>query len=232
MKFGLTQGFACSYLPHEQERLLVLVDDANYTPGHYEMLLSAGFRRSGEQIYRPHCASCNACQSLRIPAAQFTPSRSQRRVLKRNADVEVRISREDKTDYYQLYERYINQRHADGTMYPATPDQYRSFIGSSWMAPFFMEFHAGGELIAVAVTDELQNALSALYTFFKPDADERSLGTFAILQQLALASSWNKEFVYLGYQVDACTKMNYKSRFSPHQRFIDNQWQSNLKKAD
>ena len=232
LKFGLTQQFPCSYLPQQQEQLLVFVDEQDAAEQHYDVLINAGFRRSGDQIYRPHCQTCNACQSIRIPAKEFKPSKSQNRILKRNADIKTRITTSDTPEYYALYERYINERHSDGTMYPASKGQYRSFIDCQWASPLFIEFKLDDQLIGVAVTDELSNALSAMYTFFEPDVEQRSIGTYAILKQIEICAERNKQFLYLGYQVDDCQKMNYKTRFSPYERFFDNKWHHFAKKPD
>lgn len=224
MKFGLTQQFSCSYLADEDEQLLVFVDDNDAIATSYSQLIDSGFRRSGEQIYRPHCPNCNACQSVRVLVQRFVPSKSQKRVLKRNSDIEIKISSENKESYYPLYESYINQRHADGSMFPASVEQYQGFIRCKWITPLFLEFYLQHELIAVAVTDEVSSGLSALYTFFRPDMTERSIGTFAILSQIQHALSLNKKYLYLGYQVDACAKMNYKIKFLPYERFFANKW--------
>lgn len=229
MKFGISQSFACSYLSDEQETLLIYAEESDHST-YYEMLMGAGFRRSGTQIYRPHCASCHACQAIRIPVNNFTPSRSQKRILNRNSDIKVVLSEEDKAHYYPLYENYINSRHQDGSMYPATPEQYASFAHGQWLNPLYVELHLEGELIGIAVTDPLEKALSAVYTFFKPSLAQRSLGTFAVLQQIAIAKRLNKQHLYLGYQIDRCQKMQYKRNFLPHERFIGQKWQLITKK--
>lgn len=230
MKFGLTQQFECSYIEGQQEQLLVFVDEHQTSLHHYELLISSGFRRSGEQIYRPHCATCQACQSIRIPVHLFRPSKSQSRVLKRNQDLRVLVNDKDQAEYYALYENYINERHSDGSMYPASHQQYMSFIRCEWANPIYLEIYQGNELVGVAVTDELHQGLSALYTFFKPELANRSIGTYAILKQIELAESRQKQFLYLGYQVDSCQKMNYKRNFMPHERFFNNKWQLISKK--
>ena len=229
MKFGITQTFSCSYLPEQEEQLLVYAGDNTSLAPRYGQLIQAGFRRSGDQIYRPHCPSCNACQSLRIPVQSFQPSRSQKRLLAKNRGITCRLSTSAKESYYPLYERYINERHADGSMYPASPEQYKGFLLCGWQSPLFIEAYDDNKLIAVAVTDTINDteghiALSALYTFYDPDFEQRSLGTWMILQQIQIASQHACDFLYLGYQVDACKKMTYKSNFFPHQRFIDNHW--------
>ena len=231
MKFCITQPSQCSYLPNKQEQILVLMTDTSPTYQEYDYLIGAGFRRSGNQVYRPHCPSCKACEAIRLPVNMFTPSRSQKRIVKRNQDLTIVISEQDKPEYYALYESYINQRHTDGSMYPATMEQYKGFIPGPWGKTLFIEFHTPEELIAVAVTDHLPSSLSALYTFFKPEEENRSLGTFAIMQQIALTKSMNKAFLYLGYQIDACQKMRYKQNFLPHERFFADKWQLITKKA-
>ena len=117
-------------------------------------------------------------------------------------------------------------------MFPASPQQYNSFISCNWNQPLFIEFYLIDELIGVAITDELEQGLSALYTFFEPDLSNRSIGTLAILQQIEIARNMAKEFLYLGYQVDDCAKMNYKNRFFPHQRFFANKWHQYSKKTN
>jgi arginyl-tRNA--protein-N-Asp/Glu arginylyltransferase len=229
MKFGITQSFDCSYLPQQQEKLLIYAEDKPPGP-YYETLLEVGFRRSGEQIYRPHCDLCQACQSIRIPVVMFRPTKSQKRLLNRNQDIKVVVSEVNKAQYYALYEQYINQRHDDGSMYPASEKQYASFLSCNWITPLFIEFFLAERLIAVAVTDQLQGSLSALYTFFAPDQQARSLGTFAVLQQISIAAQRGKKYVYLGYQIDSCQKMSYKRNFLPHERFFQDKWQLITKK--
>ena len=231
MKFGITAPFACSYLPEQDERLLIFMSDSVPNITEYDFLIGAGFRRSGTQVYRPHCEACKACESIRLPVDIFTASKSQKRIMKRNQDLTIHISDNDKPEYYPLYESYVNQRHADGSMYPATKEQYQGFVLSPWNNALFIEIYATNELIGVAVTDNLASSLSALYTFFKPEQQQRSLGNFAILQQIELAKSLNKPFLYLGYQIDTCQKMSYKQNFLPHERFFDDKWQLITKKA-
>ncbi|MFT2092656.1 arginyltransferase [Paraglaciecola sp. 2405UD69-4] len=231
MKFGITQPNPCSYLPEEKEQILVLVSDTPATRHQYDYLISMGFRRSGEQVYRPHCQACKACVPIRLPVAQFSLSKSQKRILKRNQDLEVKVSTQDKPEYYTLFESYIKQRHSDGSMFPPSKAQYQGFVPSPWGETLFIEFYAKQDLIAVAITDNLFTSLSAMYTYFKPEEDKRSLGTFAILKQIELAQTMGKEFLYLGYQIDNCQKMRYKENFLPNERFFEDKWQLITKKS-
>lgn len=224
MKFGITDSFACSYLEQQQERLLVYVGGGESQNADYEYLLQSGFRRSGDQIYRPHCETCHACKSLRITVDEFKPSKQQKRVMSKNRDITSRTSEINKPEYYNLYHRYISERHADGSMFPPTPEQYESFLCNGWSSTLFVELHLEGKLAAVAVTDAMENCLSALYTFFDPALAHRSLGTLAILEQINQSRLMGKTWLYLGYQIDSCQKMNYKSKFLPNEQYIDHQW--------
>ncbi|TKB43746.1 arginyltransferase [Thalassotalea mangrovi] len=224
-QFGLTQHFACNYLPEKKERLMVVMNHELLSNENYQRLLEAGFRRSGNQVYRPHCKNCDACESLRVPVQEFAPTRSQKRVLKINQDIEIQISSLEKPTYYPLYKRYINAIHQDGGMYPANREQYNNFIFSKNISQLFIELYLEQKLVSVAVTDNLPNALSALYTFYDPDLPKRSLGILSILSQIKVAQQLQKNFLYLGYQIDDCSKMNYKSRYFPHQRLQGERWQ-------
>lgn len=230
MKFGITLPFECSYLPDEQEKLLVCMEPNEDLAKHYSTLIQAGFRRSGEQLYRPHCGSCNECESLRIVTSQFTPSKSQKRVLLKNKDIQINIIEGERDDYYPLYQEYIIGAHPDGAMFPPSYEQYRNFIHCHWQSPIFIEGRIDGKLVGVAVTDRVQFGLSALYTFFDPKMNKFSLGTFFILQQIQICQQRKVPYLYLGYQIDQCNKMNYKNKFFPHQRYRNNKWEMITKK--
>lgn len=224
MKFGVTQAFKCNYLPNREEQLLVCMEPEQTLGDLYSTLIQVGFRRSGEQLYRPNCKSCNACESLRIVCGSFSCSKSQKRVLKKNSDLELSIVDEERDDYYPLYEKYINACHYDGSMYPPSYEQYRDFIHCRWQNIQFLEGRINGELVGVAVTDQVAGGLSALYTFFDPELAARSLGTYFILEQIKICKKLQLPYLYLGYQIDECNKMNYKNKFYPHQRLNDDKW--------
>ncbi|NMP15392.1 arginyltransferase [Thalassotalea sp. Y01] len=224
-QFGLTRSFDCNYLAEQQERLIVITNSEDVNAENYQRLMMAGFRRSGDQVYRPHCETCQACESLRIPVRLFKSSKSQKRLLNANKDFTVRIAQTEKAEYFALYQKYIDTNHRDGSMYPANQEQYRAFIFSKQVPQLFLELYDKDKLISVAVCDNLPRALSALYTFYDPDYQKRSLGRYSILQQIELAVKLNKHYLYLGYQIDACKKMNYKSQYYPHERLVNDNWQ-------
>ncbi|CAD2224351.1 putative arginyl-tRNA--protein transferase [Pseudoalteromonas sp. 3J6] len=224
-RIGLSQLFECSYLPDRQEQLLVILDPSCYSSNKFESLLGLGFRRSGNQIYRPHCPICSACSSVRVLADEFMPTKSQKRKLnKAKKRFEVKYSQVEREQYYPLYSKYISLRHQDGSMYPPDKSQFQSFLFCSWLTITFIELWDQENLVAVAVTDCMDNAISAIYTFFDPDYEHFSLGTVMILQQLKFAKQQHKQFVYLGYQIDECDKMKYKAQFLPAQKQLNDQW--------
>lgn len=191
-------------------------------------LTDLGFRRSGEHIYRPWCEACNECKSVRVPLNHFQLSKSQKRVIKRNKDLEVSFELPSCSDeIYSLYENYINLRHSDGDMFPPSLEQFESFLCQSPAASNtrFVCFRLGLKLVSVAVIDLLPKGLSAIYTFFDPAYDIRSLGRFAVLWQIQWAQSQAMDFVYLGYWIKECQKMAYKAEYKPLQVFEDLIWQ-------
>lgn len=230
LNVGITKPFPCSYLAGQQETLIMLVEPEVNAKTHYPTLLANGFRRSGDQVYRPHCESCQACQSLRISVKNFIKSRSQKRIINKNKTFAVKIANKAGEDYFELYQRYINQIHYDGPMFPTSRAQYDDFINSQWNAPLFIEIYDQAKLIAVSITDQIANQQdknwSAFYCFYDPDYPANSLGKFAVLTQLQLAVEYEIDYLYLGYYIESCQKMNYKIQFNPHQRFIDGEWKS------
>ncbi|MDP2561873.1 arginyltransferase [Psychrobium sp. 1_MG-2023] len=224
VSLGLTPEFECSYLEQQSERLLVVYPLEQASAPLYEELMNKGFRRSGDQVYRPNCPQCQACQSLRIKVNDFKPTTSQRRIINKNKDIEFKVSHQEKSQYFDLYSRYISQRHRTGSMYPPTIETMQSFSQCHWLDIIFIEGYLDGQLVSVAVCDLLSNSLSAVYTFFAPEFDKRSLGKLNILQQIEIAKQLEREFVYLGFQIDECTAMNYKQNYVPNERFINNQW--------
>ncbi|MDC3214177.1 arginyltransferase [Pseudoalteromonas distincta] len=224
-RVGLTQEFDCSYLPNRQEQLLVILDSSCYSTDKFESLLGLGFRRSGNQIYRPHCPICSACNSVRVLAQDFIPSKSQKRKLnKAKSQFEVKYSTQERPEYYPLYSKYITMRHQDGSMYPPEKEQFQSFLLCSWLKITFIELWHQDTLVAVAVTDCMNSSISAIYTFFDPDFEHYSLGSVMILEQLKFAKEQNKQYVYLGYQIDECDKMKYKTQFLPAQKQLNDEW--------
>lgn len=214
---NLYQGMShpCSYLAGQVACMHVVDPNFRISSGHYGRLLESGFRRSGDMVYRPGCRECHACIPARIRVNRFRPNRSQRRALKTNSDIIIR-SRNAEFDeqHLALYRAYLASRHPDGEMSASTIDDMRRFLVSDWCETILIEGWLGERLVLSAVTDVVDNALSALYTYFDPDLPQRSLGTLGILQQIEACRNLGLRHLYLGYWIKSCRKMRYKSDFS------------------
>lgn len=191
----------------------------------YNDLIQHGFRRSGGYIYRPHCPDCQECVSVRVPVKYHQPSRNEQRTLKRNADIEISQKRgKFREEHFELYQRYINHRHGEGSMANPSKSDYHRFLICDWTDTLFFEFRQNRRLIAVAVSDLMSTGLSAVYTFFDPEFEARSLGHFAILCQIQEAQTRDLEYLYLGYWIKECNKMSYKRRYRPLEGYINDHW--------
>jgi arginine-tRNA-protein transferase len=221
----LTEKHACSYLTNETAQPAFVHPVFSMTTAVYSKLIQQGFRRSGDEVYSPYCPSCNACVPARIKVSEFIPNRTQKRCLQKNLTTKVEVTLpEFKMEHFNLYLRYQACRHPGGAMQESGKDEYLRFLNSVWCDTRFVEFLIDGELAAVAVIDRLDNALSAVYTFFDPKFKHYSLGVNAVLWQIEWAKQLGKDYVYLGFWIKSCKKMSYKSNFQPLQILKNKVW--------
>lgn len=221
----LTDPHPCSYLTDQQASTVFVDPNVSLNNRQYTELASLGFRRSGNYVYQPHCANCHACIPVRVIADQFEPNRQQKRIIRYNQDLQIKQVKPQFTkEYFWLYERYIGMRHTDGDMYPATREQYQSFLVDAPDYCSFYEFRKDGQLLAIAVVDLLEDSLSAVYTFFEPLERRRSLGQYAILWQIEQCKRLGLSYLSLGYWIKDCRKMSYKLQYRPVELFINQRW--------
>jgi len=226
IRIYLSAPHECPYLPEETASSLIIDPNLHIDRDALSFFTAHGFRRSGDVIYRPHCAQCNACVSVRIPVDQYRPNRAQRRTARRNSDLHIEASpaRFD-PEHFDLYLRYQRSRHPESEMCDPDPEQYRRFLVNERHETWFYEMFDGTDLAAVAVCDRLNDGLSAIYTFFEPGQAHRSLGTFAIMHQIEEVRSLGLSHVYLGYWIEQCRKMSYKTRLRPTEGLVNGAWQ-------
>ncbi|MCB5196255.1 arginyltransferase [Deefgea salmonis] len=226
LQFYATAPYPCSYLEDQAARSQVAVPSELISTGAYSQLVQQGFRRSGSFVYRPWCDHCQACVAVRLPVLDFVASRSQRRALKHNESLKVRIMKlEFREEHFLLYQRYQQSRHSGGGMDQDGHEQYRGFILKSQVASFLAEFTENGVVVMVSLIDQLDDGLSSVYTFFDPDLPARSLGVFNVLWQIGLAKQLGLQYVYLGYWIKDCRKMEYKTQYRPIEGLLNGKWQ-------
>jgi arginine-tRNA-protein transferase len=198
-----------------------------------DTLSKQGFRRSQNVLYRPSCAECSACLSARIRVADFQPSRTQRRILKRTTHLRRNATSPWATeDQFTLFRRYLDHRHADGGMADMDIFEFAAMIEETPIKSRVIEYtrpagegERGRPLAAVCLTDVFDDGLSMVYSFYDPDLADLSLGTFIILDHIAIAREAGLPYVYLGYWVPGSRKMGYKSGFSAVEIYKGGIWQ-------
>ncbi|MGB5558235.1 MAG: arginyltransferase [Paracoccaceae bacterium] len=231
-QFYVTAPQPCPYLEGRMERKLFTALQGEYATKLNDALSKQGFRRSQNVLYRPSCADCSACLSARIRVADFVPTKSQRRTMRRNSHL-VRESTSPwaSEDQYELFRKYLDSRHADGGMADMDIFEFAAMVEETPIRSRVVEYSmpgAGrfrGDLTAVCLTDVLDDGLSMVYSFYDPRHDRDSLGTYVILDHIRIAQEAGLPYVYLGYWVPGSPKMSYKARFSSVEIYREGAWQ-------
>ncbi|WP_099825416.1 arginyltransferase [Oceaniglobus indicus] len=231
-QFYVTAPQPCPYLDGRMERKLFTALTGEHAETLNDSLSQQGFRRSQNVLYRPSCAECSACISARIRVADFKPSRTQRKLMNRNADLIRKATSPWATeDQYALFRRYLESRHATGGMADMDIFEFAAMIEETPIRSRVVEYTRrdpdGGrpDLSAVCLTDVLSDGLSMVYSFYDPDDIAASLGTYVILDHVRIARDAGLPYVYLGYWVPGSAKMGYKSRFSALEVYFGGAWQ-------
>jgi arginyl-tRNA--protein-N-Asp/Glu arginylyltransferase len=224
--FYTTAPLPCPYLPGRTERKVVTEITGPESDLLHDRLSRAGFRRSHNIAYAPVCPGCNECVPIRIPVELFVIDRGLRRVMKANAGlVGVEMPPRATAEQYQLFQRYQHTRHQDGDMATMSFYDYRAMVEDTPVDSCVVEFRDAEEnLVAACLTDKLGDGLSAVYSFFDPDLEKRSVGTFMILWLVGRARELALPRVYLGYWVRQSRKMAYKARFKPTEILLSGIW--------
>jgi leucyl-tRNA---protein transferase len=206
-------SFPCAYLPgREARQVLIAIDQP--PPGTYHALMDLNFRRLGRVFYRPECDGCQECRMIRVPVASFRPSRSQRRGEATNADLAVSLETPSASDEkHDLYRRYLEARH-EGQM-DGSREEFDGFLYSSCVETREVVYRLEGRVVAVGIVDTEPQAWSAVYCYFDPALERRGLGVFNVLWLIEACRRRRVPYLYLGFYVQGCARMNYKARYRP-----------------
>ena len=235
-QFFLTAPSPCPYIDGQFERKVFTHLVGDKAPELNDLLTQGGFRRSQNIAYRPACETCRACISVRVIAEDFRPTRSMRRIRDANSGLvgEMRVP-VPTSEQYSVFRSYLDDRHFDGGMADMTVLDYAMMVEDSHVETKLVEYRAhgpdsrisgrgAGALLSVALTDVLSDGLSMVYSFYDPEHQTRSLGTYMILDHIARARRMGLAYVYLGYWVRDSRKMDYKGRFLPQERLMADGW--------
>ena len=237
--FYITAPQPCPYLEGRYERKLFTHLTHEKPNIVVDNLLRDGFRRSQNIAYMPYCEDCNACVSVRVLAEEFKPTKSQKRVIKKNADLVARRMEPRTTpEQYAIFRAYIDARHDSGGMADMSVFDYSMMVEDSIINTVITEYRLRPKdlaetdndkfetwpLLAVALSDHLGDGISMVYSFFDPDAGERSLGTYMILEQIEYTQAQNLHYIYLGYWIAQSDKMKYKTHFMPQEHLTVDGW--------
>ncbi len=224
--FYTTAPLPCPYVAGRVERKVVTEITGPDAEALHDRLSRAGFRRSHNIAYAPVCPGCGACVPIRIPTATFQPDRTLKRIARANLTVEAFETPARATaEQFQLFQRYQKIRHLDGDMATMSFYDYRAMVEDTPIETFMVEFRDPDErLVGACLADRLGDGLSAVYSYFAPGLERRSLGTYTILWLIDRAKALGLPYVYLGYWVPESRKMAYKARFRPSEILVSGTW--------
>ncbi|HEY9554208.1 arginyltransferase [Allosphingosinicella sp.] len=231
-RFFVTTPSPCPYLPGKTERKVFTELSGQHAAELNDALGRIGFRRSQGVAYRPSCADCSACVSVRVIAGEFQPSATQRKMLRRHANLEVTACKPWTTEeQYELLRRYLHERHPGGGMADMDESDFSDMVEQSPVKTYVVEYREPstngrpGKLVGACLTDQQADGLSMIYSFFEPDDPGRhGLGTYIILDHITRAARAGLPYVYLGYWVEDAKRMAYKAKFRPLERLGPDGW--------
>ena len=229
----MTSPSPCPYLPGKQERKIFTELSGPHAGELNDALGRIGFRRSQSVAYRPSCAGCTACVSVRVVAGEFKPNASQRKLMKRHSDLEVTACKPWATEeQFELLHKYLGARHPGGGMAAMDEGDYADMVEQSPVTSHVIEYREPttatghrGRLVGACITDSQADGLSMIYSFFLADEEDRpGLGNFIIMDHIMRARAAGLPYVYLGYWVKGSERMAYKTRYRPIEVLGPNGW--------
>lgn len=214
----------CPYLEGQTEQKVITVLD-DFSAPLAPLLTQRGFRRTQHMFYRQQCPACRACLATRLKLGEFAPGDSFRRVIRRNKDLSYSIETPDASEQnYALFQRYLKARHDQGGMSDMSYADFSTMMTESPMETRFLVCRKEGRTLGIMLLDEMPDGTSAVYSFYDPDEEKRSLGTWMILKLAEYTYGSGRPYLYLGFWVKNSPKMEYKARFQPLEIFLNENW--------
>ena len=227
--FYLSNTENCSYVDNKKERKIFTIMDNPNNADEYESLIKFGFRRSHNILYNQVCDSCNLCKSIRINCVNFNPSKSQKRVIKKNYGIyEKKLKARPSLKQFELFKKYLKFKHDKSEMNEMNYYDYKKMMEAPGIESKIYEYYYEKKLVACVISDFLDDSISMVYSFYSEEILKNSIGKYMILDHLELAKNLNKNYVYLGYWVEGCNKMDYKSKFNSSQVLMNSKWEHHL----
>tara|TARA_B100001093_G_scaffold468452_1_gene488460 strand:+ start:832 stop:1551 length:720 start_codon:yes stop_codon:yes gene_type:complete len=227
--FYLSNKENCSYVDNKKERKIFTIMDNPNNADEYESLIKFGFRRSHNILYNQVCDSCNLCKSIRINCVNFNPSKSQKRVIKKNYGIyEKKLKAKPSLKQFELFKKYLKFKHDKSEMNEMNYYDYKKMMEAPGIETKIYEYYYEKKLVACVISDFLDDSISMVYSFYSEEILKNSIGKYMILDHLELAKNLNKNYVYLGYWVEGCNKMDYKSKFNSSQVLMNSKWEHHL----
>jgi len=226
VQFYVTTNYSCGYIKGQEAQSIVATPYKNVNSKNFKSLISQGFRRSGQYVYKPNCKNCSACIPIRLLASNFIASRSQKRLKKYLNKLSVELLPLNfNEEHYNLYVNYQNKRHRNNDKSEDDVADYNDFLINSNVNSKLVEFRLNDQLKMITIIDIIDDGISAVYTFYDCSDQKLSLGTMSIIWLLGLCKKENLPFLYLGYWIHESQKMKYKTNFKPYELMIKGVWQ-------
>ena len=224
-QFYITGNQPCPYKEGFIEKKLFTTLDGSKAQSLNDSLSQQGFRRSQNIIYRPNCQKCDSCRSVRIPVKKYQFSKSDRRILRKNNElIRYECAPWATEDQFELFSKYLRNRHYGGGMSEMDNYEFSSMIEESNVSTTVYEYYQANKLIAASLTDTISDGLSMVYSFYDVSMSKSSLGKFMILDHIELVREAGLQNLYLGYLVKESRKMKYKRHFSPLEQYYKGNW--------
>ena len=226
LNFFYTSRMACPYVDGRTERRMVADLTSRRGRHSHDALARAGFRRSQHLSYKPACPNCRSCVPIRVRVDDFAWTRTFRRILRNNEDlVGSPVPAEATREQFDLFQRYQIARHDEGEMALMDFADYADMVERSPIETAIIEYRDQDDRLRAGILTDIQDdGLSAVYSFYDPDDDRRSPGVFMVLDLVRKVRTLGLRHVYLGYWIENCQKMSYKTRFTPQEHLVEGQW--------